>query len=149
MKGIDIKTVLVAGLVCTVICLLLREQPLQARSSDANRDLIAVTGEFGNGTSALFVIDTKTRHMAVYKSDNGKSVELIGARRIEHDLKLVSYRDLSQPAFNPLRMEREFREFSEGRAPASTSTTGSEASEDVVPVESAKPPVKATKEEKK
>ena len=50
--------------------------------------MIAVTGTYGSGASVLYLIDTRTRHMAVYKVDNGRKLELVAARNIAFDLNL-------------------------------------------------------------
>ena len=52
-----------------------------AGATDNNGDMIAVTGDYGNGTSVLYVIDTKAKHLAVYRSVNGNTVELVGYDR--------------------------------------------------------------------
>ena len=54
--------------------------------------IIAVTGSYGVGTSVLYVIDTKSKQLAVYEarggSGNGRRIYLVGARRIDLDLQL-------------------------------------------------------------
>ncbi|HMS17354.1 MAG TPA: hypothetical protein PKA37_10975 [Planctomycetota bacterium] len=82
----------------------------QARSTpsggggDSSRDLIAVTGHYSTGSTALYVLDTRTYHMAVYRVENGKALELIAARDISFDLKLESYGDQSPPSLQPARL---------------------------------------------
>jgi hypothetical protein len=119
MKSFDLKSLIIVALALALgLALGWRPTPTRAAlggSTDGNSDLIAVTGSYGSNASVLFVIDTKSRNMAVYKSMNGQSVELVGARKIEHDLKLMSYRDKSGSAMNPVRLEKEYlRYLSEG-----------------------------------
>ena len=74
------------------------QSPARAQGSvNSNPDMIAVTGDYGNGTSVLYVIDTKSRNLAVYKSLNGNDVQLVAARKIEYDLHLDEYHDKSAP----------------------------------------------------
>ena len=119
MKSFDPKSLLIAAL-ALALGLSLAWRPTSGRaayggSTDGNSDIVAVTGSYGSNASVLYVIDTKSRQMAVYKSMNGQSVELVGARKIEHDLKLMSYRDKSGTAMNPARLEKEYlRYLSEG-----------------------------------
>jgi hypothetical protein len=77
---------------------------------DASRDLIAVTGTYGSGASVLYVIDTKTRHLAVYKTDNGRKLEFIAARDIRYDLALEDYNDISEPGYTPKELRRGYVE---------------------------------------
>lgn len=121
MRNTDWKTVVLAGMFALVVVLVAGgdNRPAWGRSTDSNAEMIAVTGEYGNGTSVLYVIDTKTRHMAVYRSLNGTGVQLVGARRIDHDLRLVSFRDHSPEGFSPLELERNYLKFRDrGPAPA-------------------------------
>jgi len=65
--------------------------------------------------SVLYVIDTKSRQMAVYRSFNGDGVELVGARRIAHDLKLVSWNDRTEEGMSPTELESGYRKFLDGK----------------------------------
>ncbi|GEM_PF-2141601 len=69
-------------------------------------DLIAVTGSYGVGTSVLYVIDARTKHLAVYEarggSRQGRRLVLVGARRIDLDLRLEGYNDESEYTFPEL-----------------------------------------------
>ena len=113
MKNTDWKTVAITGLLVLVAVLVVggQDRVALARSTDSNGSMIAVTGEYGNGTSVLYVIDTKTRNMAVYRSLNGQGVQLVAAWRIDHDLKLVSFRDNTEEGFSPLELERNYLKF--------------------------------------
>jgi hypothetical protein len=69
--------------------------------------IIAVTGSYGVGTSVLYVIDTKSRQLAVYEarggSANTRKLFLVGARRIDLDLQLEGYNDDSEHSYEKLR----------------------------------------------
>lgn len=82
-----------------------------AGATDNNGDMIAVTGDYGNGTSVLYVIDTKAKHLAVYRSVNGNTVELVGARRIEHDLRLWEFNDRSSDSHRVLNLEKQYDDY--------------------------------------
>lgn len=130
MKSLDAKSLIMIGLALALgLSLAWRPQTTQASyggSTDGNSDLIAVTGSYGSNASVLYVIDTKSRQMAVYKSMNGRTVELVGARKIEHDLKLMSYRDGSGAAMNPVRLEKEYLRYlsEDGTTPGETPVGG-------------------------
>jgi hypothetical protein len=79
---------------------------------DASRDLIAVTGTYGSSASVLYVIDTRTRHLAVYKTDNGRKLELVAARDIALDLKLELYNDQSEPGYSPRELRKGWADLS-------------------------------------
>lgn len=96
-----------------------------AGSTDSNPEMIAVTGEYGNGTTVLYVIDTKTRNLAVYRALNGTGVELIGARRIAHDLQLLTFNDRTRDGFSPLELEAKYERWRSGRGEAPGTPTPS------------------------
>jgi hypothetical protein len=83
-------------------------------SSAAGNGLIAVTGSYGVGTSVLYVIDTQTRQMAVYEARGGSPdasrLFMVGARRIDLDLQLEGYNDLSEYDYPSLRRKFEDRD---------------------------------------
>lgn len=115
---IDLRNLLIVALLLAVGFLASgngRDAMARLTTADSNGDMIAVTGDYGNGTSVLWVIDTKSRQLSAYRSLNGSSIELVGARRIEHDLKLVTYRDRTPEAFKPLNLEKHYLEFRKGR----------------------------------
>lgn len=74
--------------------------------SDANRDLIAVTGPDQTGGSVLWVIDTSSKQIAVYQasggSDSQAGLRFIGARRIDLDLQVLGYNDRSKQGYEDL-----------------------------------------------
>lgn len=77
---------------------------------DASRDLIAVTGTYGSGASVLYIIDAKTRHLAVYKTDNGRKLELVAARDIRYDLALEDFNDISEAGYSPRDLRKGYVE---------------------------------------
>lgn len=79
-------------------------------SSASANGMIAVTGSYGVGTSVLYVLDTVSKQLAVYEARGGSpdsaKVFLVGARRIDLDLQLEGYNDLSE--FNYEALKRKF-----------------------------------------
>jgi hypothetical protein len=96
----------------------------QGGGGDATRDLIAVTGTYGSSASVLYLIDTKTSHMAVYKTDNGRRLELVAARNFAYDLRLDSYNDQSEPGYTPRELRRGWSD--QNRTGGVTSRPGNE-----------------------
>ena len=76
-------------------------------SSSANNGFIAVTGSYGVGTSVLYLVDTVNRQLAVYEARGGSAAQrrivLVGARRIDLDLRLPSYNDRSEYEYDDLK----------------------------------------------
>ncbi len=76
-------------------------------ASSSSNGMIAVTGSYGVGSSVLYVIDTNTKQLAVYEarggSPNASRVFLVGARRIDLDLQLQGYNDLSEHNYEQLQ----------------------------------------------
>jgi hypothetical protein len=81
-------------------------------TSDSNAQMIAVTGIDLTGSSILYLVDTQNRQLAVYQANGGsdsmQGVKLIGARRIDLDLKLYGFNDKSEYSFEEL--EKRFHE---------------------------------------
>ena len=81
-------------------------QPPAFGDSDANRDLIAVTGPDQTGSGVLYVIDTKRRQLACYQASGGSGtqagIRFLGARRIDLDLQVEGYNDHSKHSFREL-----------------------------------------------
>lgn len=79
----------------------------------AANDIIAVTGSYGVGSSVLYVIDTARNQLAVYEarggSPNASRLFLVGARRIDLDLQLEGYNDLSEFDYSALKRKFEKR----------------------------------------
>jgi hypothetical protein len=64
---------------------------------NANNRFIAATGSVGSGMSVLWLVDTETKRVLVYGTNNlGKALEFRAARNIEWDLKLEWMNDESQ-----------------------------------------------------
>ncbi|MEZ5965347.1 MAG: hypothetical protein R3F56_16055 [Planctomycetota bacterium] len=83
-------------------------------SAGSANGMIAVTGSYGVGTSVLYVLDTVHKQLAVYEARGGSpdsaKVFLVGARRIDLDLQLEGYNDLSEFNFDQLKRKFEGRE---------------------------------------
>ena len=113
---IDLKSAVIGVLVCVVLAVCLGGPRAEAQrptsygggggGGDSARDLIAVTGSYGSGASVLYLVDTKTRHLAVYKTENGRKLEFVAARNLEYDLKLEALNDESPPGFSPEELRR-------------------------------------------
>jgi len=88
--------------------------PLTAKAVSENQDMIAVTGEFGMGTSVLYLIDTKKRSLVVYEARGGSQSELrlIAARDVTYDMRLRSYNDSTEASMRVDELERKWRSFS-------------------------------------
>ena len=90
-------------------------------TADSNGTMIAVTGIDLTGASILYLVDTQTKHLAIYQATGGtessQGVKLVGARRIDLDLQLDGLNDKSQ--YSVQELERKFAEI--GGAPADPS----------------------------
>lgn len=79
-------------------------------TADSNDRMIAVTGTDITGSSILYVIDSRSPHIAVYQAAGGSAsmnmIKLVAARRIDLDLRLDGFNDKSQHSFKDL--ERAF-----------------------------------------
>ncbi|MHC4970793.1 MAG: hypothetical protein ACYTG3_00515 [Planctomycetota bacterium] len=67
-----------------------------ASDSDSNNRFVAVTSPIGSGESVLFLIDSKTEQVAVYRYQRRKGLEFMAGRKIEYDLKISGYQDISE-----------------------------------------------------
>ncbi len=114
MKNLSVQTVVLVFLCVAVVVLLSRSDAtvLGRDGADSNSGMIAVTGEFGNGTSVLYVIDTKEKQLAVYKTLSGNKVEFVAARDIEFDLKMQSHNDRTDPELHPEVLKDRYLQFS-------------------------------------
>ncbi|MFN0007058.1 MAG: hypothetical protein ACKVXR_04050 [Planctomycetota bacterium] len=81
-------------------------------TADSNGSMIAVTGIDLTGASILYLVDTQTKHLAIYQATGGaessQGVKLVGARRIDLDLQLDGLNDKSQ--YSVQELERKFAE---------------------------------------
>lgn len=99
---------------------LAEQRPLPAiANSDSNEHMIAVTGIDMTGSSVLYLVDTQNRQLAIYQASGGsestQGVKLIGARRIDLDLKLYGFNDKSEYTFEEL--EKRFEDARNGANP--------------------------------
>jgi hypothetical protein len=69
---------------------------------------LLATSSLGATSAVLFLVDPQTRSVAAYEAIPGESggLRLLGARKIEHDLELAEYRDLSEFSFFDLREKK-------------------------------------------
>lgn len=90
-----------------------QRQPLPSiATADSNGKMIAVTGIDLTGYSILYLVDTENRQLAVYQATGGaestQGIKLVGARRIDLDLKLYGFNDKSEYSYEEL--EKRFAE---------------------------------------
>jgi len=64
--------------------------------SDSNNRFVAVTSPIGSGESVLFLIDAETEQVAVYRYRRRKGLEFLAGRKIQYDLKISGYQDISE-----------------------------------------------------
>jgi hypothetical protein len=76
-----------------------------ASDSNSNNRMVAVTTPIGSGESVLFLIDTKTEQLTVYKFDRNKGLKFIAARKIDYDLRINGYEDMSEFSREDLKRE--------------------------------------------
>jgi len=89
----------------------------QGGGGDAARGIIAVTGSYGSGADALYLFDTKTRQLAVYRvKTNGRALELVAARDCTYDFFLQAYNDVSAEAFLPRALRRGWQKINQPAA---------------------------------
>jgi hypothetical protein len=99
--------------------------PMIREGAGENRQLL-VTSSIGATSSILFVLDPVTTNLAAYEALPGENggLRLLGARKIEHDLELKKYRDLSEYSFDDLKARK-----LEGAAPKTPNEKAAGASE--------------------
>ncbi len=74
---------------------------------DKDNGLVAVTGQFGSGASVLYLLDSRTRHLTVYRVDSaGNNMELVAARDCTYDFYLQTYHDKSDSPYLPTSLKR-------------------------------------------
>ena len=85
-------------------------------NADSNNRMIAVTGVDVTGSSILYLVDTIDKQLAIYQANGGSSstqgVKLVGARRIDLDLRLDGFNDKTQSAGKALGYKDLKRAFS-------------------------------------
>ena len=75
-------------------------------TSDSNNRAIALAASIGSGESAVYYFDTEARRLCVYQYKGAGSsggLRLLAARYIDYDLKLETYRDLSEKSPREMR----------------------------------------------
>jgi hypothetical protein len=140
MSSLDIKSVAILVLLGLFLWAVV-ERPAHAGTDgggDADRGLIAVTGTYGSGYSALYLIDTKTRHLTAYRLENGRKLEFIAARNCTYDFYLEEFNDDSAPGFSPRQLRRSWKRVSEG-VPAEPGKTGASPVDPATPDPGARP----------
>jgi hypothetical protein len=76
-----------------------------ASDSDSNNRFVAVTCPIGSGESVLYVLDAKSEQVVVYRYVRRKGLEFLAARKIDYDLRVKGYKDVSEFARDDLRTE--------------------------------------------
>ena len=81
--------------------------PVHSAQAEGGGQLL-ITSSIGATSATLFVLDPATKHLAAYEAMPGENggLRLLGARKIEHDLELAKYRDLSEFSFFDLREKK-------------------------------------------
>jgi len=90
----------------------------------ADRGLL-IHSTIGGASAFLFVVDPQTRNLAAYEATPGENggLRLLGARKIEHDLELKKYRDLSAYSAEELGKLKGAID-GDGKAPPETGRSG-------------------------
>jgi hypothetical protein len=76
-----------------------------SNTSDSNNRAIALSASIGGGESVVYYFDTVAQRLCVYQYKGGSrgGLRLLAARYIDFDLKLESYRDLSEKSPREMR----------------------------------------------
>ena len=76
-------------------------------TADSNDAMIAVTGIDVTGASILYLVDTKSRQLAVYQANAGSSstmgLKFVAGRNIDLDLKVWGYNDKSDLSYREMQ----------------------------------------------
>jgi len=67
-----------------------------ASDSDSNNRFVAVTCPIGSGESVLFLLDSESEQVTVYRYRRNKGLEFLAGRKIDYDLKISGYSDISK-----------------------------------------------------
>ena len=112
---IDYRTLLIVALFGLVVWQLAESRLVAGDEGDSARDLgmIAVTGTYGSGASCLYLIDSRTRHMTVYRMINGRRLELLAARNLRYDFMLDTLNDGSPEWLLPARLATSWQKFNQ------------------------------------
>jgi hypothetical protein len=89
-----------------------------SNTSDSNHRSIALSSSIGGGDSVVYYFDTEAERLCVYQYKGGSKggLRLLAARYIGFDLRLESYRDLSER--NPREMREAYEAAVGAPAPA-------------------------------
>ncbi|MCK6460236.1 MAG: hypothetical protein L6Q95_10135, partial [Planctomycetes bacterium] len=71
--------------------------------SDSNNRFVAVTCPTVTGESVLFLVDSVQEQVAVYRFQAGQGLEYLASRKIEYDLKVSGYKDVSEFSYDRMR----------------------------------------------
>lgn len=71
--------------------------------SDSNNRFVAVTCPTITGESVLFLIDAVQEQIAVYRYQAGQGLEYLSSRKIEYDLRVSGYHDMSEFTYDRMR----------------------------------------------
>ncbi len=94
-----------------------------ATDSNSNNRFVAVTSPIGSGESALFVLDSKNDQLVVYRFRRGHGLEFLAGRKIDYDLRINQYEDISK--FTRDELKREFeKQLARAAAEAAKQSTG-------------------------
>lgn len=92
--------------------------PVAAQAADSGQRYVAVTGEYQQGVSLLYVLDQKNESLAVYEAkggaENSRRVVLVAARDISLDTRLRGFNDESDYTAGELRKLFESRKIPTG-----------------------------------
>jgi hypothetical protein len=67
-----------------------------ASDSDSNNRFVAVTCPIGSGESVLFLLDSESEQLAVYRYERREGLEFLAGRKIDYDLRITGYQDVSR-----------------------------------------------------
>lgn len=95
---------------------------IASQDTDGTRNMVMVTGAYANGMEVLYVMDTVTKHLSVYRVDNGRSLKLVAVRDCTYDMLLETYGDDSNAEMAPGMLRKHWAKYnaeaSGGSAPA-------------------------------
>jgi hypothetical protein len=74
-----------------------------ASDSNSNNRFVAVTCPVGSGESVLFLLDSETEQLAVYRFRRDKGLEFLAGRKIDYDLRIAGYEDASKYSRDDMR----------------------------------------------
>ncbi len=80
---------------------------------DSGPRYVAVAGPYQEGVSLLYVLDQKTRHLAIYEARGGspssRELVFVAARNLSLDLLLDGFNDESEMSYRQLQAEFDSR----------------------------------------